>query len=496
MQNAKSITPLLRQKFHACFESSAQNKLVQRAVISHGIDSVAVDKDLLRTIDPLTFSVDNFSYPVTNQKASGRCWLFAALNLYRTYAIEKMGLKSGKFEFSQNYLFFFDKFERSNYFFEAIIETANLKLDDRLVSHLLDAPLDDGGQWSHFANIVSKYGLIPKQAMGETKSSSATRRMNGILLLQLRQGASQLRTLINDKLGGNAQDPAVQALKQELLETIYRTLCIHLGTPPSTFEWQWRTSSKEFHRLNPENPESASGSSTSDASSSSSSDASSSSTIPPIYAVTPQQFAEAYAPKDEYVCLVHDPRETSPYNATATVKYLGNVVGGKPVLYLNLPIEKIKELTAKALKRGEAVWFGCDVGKQIDRASGVWDANILRYDQVYQCDRFLADKKTRLLYHMSAMTHAMLFVGVDLDNDVPIKWKVENSWGEDRGNKGYYCMNDSWFDDYVFEVAVKKTDLSDELIKVLEETKPIELPPWDPLGALAKETPQKGYEML
>lgn len=429
------------------FSADPRNTLMQNAVTQTTVDDVALNRAIVTSIDH-TFSHHLDDWDVTNQKSSGRCWCFAGLNLIRVGAMKKMKLKN--FEFSQNFTLFWDKLERANYFLEQIIATADKDVDDRVVAYLLSRPIDDGGQWNMFVSIVHKHGLVPKAVMPETESSSSTRRMNSILLTVLREGAAKLRKLAAD--GGKAD--AIAKAKSEIVATVYRVLCIHLGTPPKKFEWQWKDEDKRFHRDGE---------------------------------LTPLEFAKLYCtlPLDEYVCVVHDPRPTSPTGKTFTVAHLGNVIGGEPVKYLNIDIESMKKLTMKTLVGGEPVWMGCDVGKMMRRDLGLWDAKLFDYEGVYQT-KFTHGKADRLIHHQTLMTHAMLFTGVDVaDNDTPRRWRVENSWGDEGGKKGFYVMNDSWFDEYMFEVAIHRDMLPADLRQAVE-LEPIVLPPWDPMGALAR----------
>jgi bleomycin hydrolase len=443
-----SITPELLGSLRRDFQSKPAYTLAQNAVTQVTVDDVALNRSVITSTDH-TFSHVLDDWTCTNQKKSGRCWCFAGLNLFRVGAMKKMNLKD--FEFSQNYTLFWDKFERANYFLEAIIETAvgERDVDDRTVAFLLDKPLEDGGQWNMFVNIVKKHGLVPKAAMPESQSSSDTQKMNGVLLHKLRDGAKTLREL----RGRGAPMEALRAAKQEILKAIYRILCIHLGTPPAKFDWQWNDKDKAFHRDGE---------------------------------MTPQEFAANYIELklDEYVCVVHDPRKSSPVNRTFTVEYLGNVVGGDRVVYLNVDINVMKDIAKRTIMDGEPVWFGCDVGKMMRRDLGVWDKDLFDFQTLYDTT-FNLSKADRLTYHQTLMTHAMVFTGVDVVHDRARRWRVENSWGdENTGKKGFFVMNDSWFDEYMFEIAAKKSLLPPELIKALEQ-EPIVLPAWDPMGALA-----------
>jgi bleomycin hydrolase len=428
------------------FGTNAAHRIAQNAVTQVPVDDIALNRAVLMTTDH-TFSHLLDDWTVTNQKMTGRCWMFAGLNLFRVGAMKRMNLK--EFEFSQNYTLFWDKLERSNYFLEAIIETAARPLDDRTVAFVLDRPLEDGGQWNMFVNLVKKHGIVPKSAMPETESSSNTRRLNSLLWYKLREGARTLRAL---HASGSANSELREA-KRDILAAIHRILCIHLGTPPETVQWQWTDDDGEFHRDDE---------------------------------MSPQEFAARYItiPLDEYVCVVHDPRPTSPFNRTFTVEYLGNVVGGAQVKYLNVEADVMKRLAMESITGGEPVWFGCDVGKMMRRDLGVWDTNLFEYGPLYDTD-FTLTKAERLDFHETQMTHAMLFTGVDVVDGEPRRWRVENSWGDENGRKGFFVMNDNWFEPYTFEIAARKSALSIDLQAALD-IDPIVLPAWDPMGALAR----------
>ena len=429
------------QTFRDAFEQDTSAKVSQNAVGQTTIDDVALVRDVVQGTD-FTFSTRLDEWKASNQRQSGRCWLFAALNMLRVPAMKKMNVK--EFEFSQNWAMFWDKFERANWFLQHIIDTADCDIDDRTVAFLLGDPIGDGGQWNMFVNVVHKHGLVPKTAMPETQSSSCTAKMNMILKWKLRSGAELLREAGAD----------METVREEVLSGIWRILCIHLGTPPTKFMWQWQDKDKQFHRTGE---------------------------------MTPLEFANEYieTPLDEYVCVVNDPRATSPLLTTYTVECLGNVVGGELVKYLNIDTTAMKTLTQKMLEDGKPVWMGCDVGKMFRRDIGIWDAELFNFEDVYGTKLGLT-KAQRLDYHQTLMTHAMLFTGVDVLDGVPVKWRVENSWGDENvGEKGFHAMNDSWFDEYMFEVAIEKKYLSADMLAAWEED-PTVLSPWDPMGSLAK----------
>ncbi len=437
------------ERFTKQFESNPAYRLAQNAVTNTSLDDVALDRSVVTSMDKsMSHHLDDWE--VTNQKQSGRCWLFAGVNLLRVGAAKSMEVKD--FEFSQNHLLFWDKLEKANFWLEAVIETAGRDVDDRTVAHLLANPAEDGGQWNMFAALVAKHGLVPKASMPETHSSSKTGSLNHSLGLLLRRTARDLRAAA---ASGSSADQ-LRATKLEALEVAHRILAIHLGTPPSTVQWQWIDKDKGFHRDEE---------------------------------MSPQDFATKYGGHDleDHVCLVHDPRSTSEVGRTYTVEYLGNVVDAPPVVYLNVEMSLMRELAMASLLEGKPVWFGCDTGKMSNLERGYWDERLYDYNGVYDADLSM-DKADRLLHHDTLMTHAMLFTGVDVVSsggiDVPRRWRVENSWGSDKADKGFWTMNDNWFGEHVFEIAVRRSALPDELQQALHR-EPVVLPAWDPMGALA-----------
>lgn len=441
-----SLNDETRVRCQTAFAADPVARLARNAVAKTPIKAVALNRDAVVRLNH-TFSHTVKTGKATAQNASGRCWLFAGLNLFRMQAAEILGVED--FELSQNYLMFWDKLEKANYFLENILATLSEPVGSRLLDWLCASPLQDGGQWDMFASLVKKYGVVPKEAMPESESSSRSADMNALMTLKLREAASELRTA--HASGASAE--SLRAQKEAYLPLLYRMLATHLGEPPQEFLWQWRDKDKNFHREG---------------------------------VITPQQFREKYVTQDldELVCLIHCPQAAKRYNTLYTIAFLGNVIGGQPVRYLNVAIEALKAATQAMIQDGKPVWFGCDVGKQMDRDLGVMDLELFEYGPLYGTD-FSLDKAARLDYGQSLMTHAMVLTGVDVDDTgAPRKWRVENSWGEQGGDKGFMVMTDPWFDAYLYEVAVEKKYLPAELLALLEG--PLTpLDPWDPMGSLA-----------
>ena len=429
------------RRFSRAFNGEAKNILAMNAVTENGIAAVALSR---REVDRQNFTFSNLieTPDAANQERSGRCWLFSGLSGLALEAMKKLDVST--FELSEIYLMFWDKLEKANYFLENIIETKNDPLEGRLVTALLSDPMSDGGQWNMFANLIDKYGVLPKTFMPETANSRDSAPMNSLLASKLREYAKALRDV------SGTSEVQLRKKKNEFMEEFYKLLCINLGAPPETFYWEWRDRNGFFHRKGN---------------------------------MTPIQFYKEYVgiALDDFVTLINAPNK--PLNKLYTVQYSGNVVGGRETRYLNVDLKIMKKVTTEMIKGGHAVWFGCDVGKMLQTEMGAMDLNIYDYESVYGT-KFQLDKAARLDYGDSEITHAMMITGVDLDEtDSPRKWRVENSWGAAVGVQGYMYMMDEWFDEYLYEVVVGKEYLPAELLKILE-TEPTVLSFWDPLSSM------------
>lgn len=433
--------------YQIAFEASPAHRQAMNAVCTTPVNKVATNRRRATLIDN-SFSLHLAENPATAQKGSGRCWMFAALNTFRGKAQSTMNLPEG-FELSQNYTMFWDKLEKANYFLENILATLDEPVGSRLLNYLLSSPIQDGGQWDMFVNLIQKYGVIPKSAMPETESSSSTGQMNEHITGKLREFACVLRKLSES---GTALDELRETKHRQMAE-VYRMLCIHLGEPPAQFLWQWRDKDKAFHRDG---------------------------------LMTPKEFYVKYVGLDltQMVCLIHDPRPGHDFNRAYTVRFLGNVSGGRPVEYLNVDLDTIKKAAIQQIRDGSPVWFGCDVGKYLEKDLGTMDLEMYDFDLVYGTTNRMT-KAERLQYGHSAMSHAMVFTGVDLnDAGESTKWRVENSWSDKYGDKGYFQMSDAWFDEFNYEVVVDKKYVPEARLDALN-VPPVELDPWDPMGSLA-----------
>ena len=445
---SKNISVSHLKSFKKEFDSSKHSKNSMNTLTRSKLEDVTMDWETYKKLDHnYSNIVKNEMSKVTNQKASGRCWGFAALNLMRIDFTKKYNLSN--FEFSQSYFMFFDKLEKSNYFLENILSTLDEKFDSRIIMWLLESPIQDGGQWDMFVNLMEKYGIVPQSAMPESLHSSSSRSMNVLITRTLRKYASILRNNHSD--GMDLKD--LRKLKVQMMSSIYKLLCTFIGKPPENFDWQVRDKKKNF--ISHKN-------------------------------ITPIDFYNKMVPfklKDK-VCLIHCPMSNKKFNELYTVRFLGNVVEGQVIKYLNVSINEMKKAAVKSIKNNEAVWFGCDVGKMFHRDLGVMHNKLYDYELFFGVDSNMS-KATRLEYGDSQMTHAMLFTGVDLKDNKPSKWRVENSWGNKSGDKGYFLMSDDWFDEYNYEVVVDKKYLTKDILKLFNK-KPVDLNPWDPMGALAK----------
>lgn len=425
--------------------SSPSHGIIQKAIVNSGIEAVTMNKQ--SEIDmQFTFSKEIKTGDITNQKSSGRCWMFAGMNVLRKQVMAKCSLKT--FELSQNYILFYDKLEKANYFYESILDTLDEATDSRLIAWLLSGPLNDGGQWDMLVNIIEKYGVVPKWIMPETFHSSNTRKMAQLLTRKLRKDAAMLRKLSTEGI----EISELRNKKDVMLREIYTVLCRCLGTPPDEFDFEYSDKDDKFYRKE---------------------------------GLSPKTFYDEYidVPLTEYVSLINAPTNDKPYGRTYTVQRLGNVVGGHAVKYLNLPIEDLKKAASAQLHDDEVVWFGCDVGKMLNRTLGIMDINIYDYTAALGTDVEMT-KAEQLDYGDSLMTHAMVFTAVNVVDGKTVRWKVENSWGDKSGKDGWFIMSDKWFDKYMYQVVVNKKYLSKSQIEALAQ-KPIELKPWDPMGSLA-----------
>lgn len=433
------------EKFYKEFIANQKQTMLQHAVVKNGIKAASETVQAHVENTPV-FSTDLATGKVANQQRSGRCWMFAALNTFRHKMLAKFQLKD--FELSQNYTFFWDKYEKANYFYENILATATEPLDSRKVAFLLTTPQQDGGQWDMIVSIFQKYGVVPKAVMPESSNSSDATSLNHYLNKKLRKDAATLRRLVAQ--GISAEE--IQQEKETMLQDVYNFLAISLGTPPTNFDFEYRDEEKNYHI---------------------------------DQNLTPQRFYEKYVGVnlDDYVSIINAPTADKPFNQSYTVEMLGNVVGGKQVKYLNLDMATFKKLAIAQLESGESVWFGCDVGQSSTRDSGIMALNAFEINGLFDTD-FDSSKADRLDYGESLMTHAMVLTGVDLVNGQSTKWKVENSWGEKVGEKGFFTMSDEWMDQFTYQIVVRKEFLTPEQLAAFE-AEPNVLAPWDPMGALA-----------
>ncbi|MCR5067671.1 MAG: C1 family peptidase [Erysipelotrichaceae bacterium] len=441
---SKIITDDQLKNWSESYNASSERRLATLAMAKNDLKDVSYDIAGSFDMD-FKFSIEIPTMAVTNQQATGRCWLFSATNILRERIAAKLNVDS--FELSQSFLAFWDKFERANFMLERIIDTADRPTDDRLVQFILTTGVHDGGQWEMFANIVRKYGLVPKNVFDETFQSSHSRSMNAVLNTNMKVCAARLRKLAAE--GKNREQ--LEEVKAEMMGKVYGFLCSCYSEPPKTFDFEYVDKEKKYHAERN---------------------------------LTARDFAEKYVGDylDELVSIINAPTADKPYHKTYTIDCLGNIEGGREVIHLNLPMDEFKKAIIDQLKDGKIVWFGSDVGKDGEREKGIWDDNSYDLSLMSGLDLDLT-KAEGLDYWHSAMNHAMVITGVNLVDDKPTRWKIENSWGDKNGAKGYYICSDSWFDKYVYQAAVERQYLGD--LARLAEQKPVVLEAWDPMGTLA-----------
>lgn len=441
-QQTGGISPEMLQQIKKTYTGNAVDKALRNAMSANDLRSLALDQAHLQKGMDTHFSIRVNSKGITDQQSSGRCWLFTGLNVMRAKAIAKYDL--GAFEFSQVYPFFWDQLEKSNLFLQGIIDTAELPMTDQTVEWLFKHPLSDGGTFTGVADIVGKYGLVPKEAMPETHSSENTNRMAGLITLKLKEWGLQLRDMVAEK----AKKADIEKAKTEMLGTVYRMLALNLGVPPTEFDFVRRDAKgapieTEHH--------------------------------------TPMSFLQKYGDPgllDNYVMLMNDP--SREYYKTYEIAYDRHRYDGHNWLYVNLPVDEIKEMAIASLRDSTMMYFSCDVGKCLNSKRGLLDLDNYDYGSLMGTT-FGMDKKQRIQTFASGSSHAMTLMAVDLKADgTPVKWMVENSWGANNGYKGHLIMTDEWFDEYMFRLVVE-TKYATDKVKQLLKQKPIQLPAWDPM---------------
>lgn len=439
--SAQGITLEMLQQIRAEAPATPTDRALGNAMAGTSINQLA------RTAGNPVANETHFSNSVpsrgvTDQKSSGRCWLFTGFNVMRANAIKRFDL--GEFYFSQSYTFFYDQLEKSNLFLQAVIDNGTKPMDDRTVEWLFKNPLSDGGTFCGVQDLVTKYGLVPAEVMPERFNAHNTSRMSQILQLKLREWGLELRAMVQAK-----KKPAdVQARKTEMLATVYRILSLCLGTPPTEFTWTRRKADG---------------------------------TPVETKRYTPQSFYQEYVGWDlvnNYVMLMNDP--SRPYYKTYTIQYDQHVYDGHRWTYINLPMDEIKQMAIASIKDSTMMYFSCDVGKQYDSETGVLSLDNFDYGALFGTD-FPMDKADRIRTFASASSHAMTLMAVDLDAvGKPVKWKVENSWGASSGKSGHLIMTDAWFDAYMFRLVVERRFVPEATLRLLDQT-PTVLPAWDPL---------------
>ena len=431
------ISADMLKEISSAYQGTPADKALRNALNSTQINVLAASADNLAMIDT-HFSHEVKTVGRTDQKSSGRCWLFTGLNVIRARMIQKHDL--GAFTFSQNYLFFYDQLEKANLFLQGIIDTADLPIEDRKVDWLLSNPIGDGGQFTGVSNLIMKYGAVPSEVMPETLSANSTSQMNTQIKTKLREDALRLREA---KAGDR------QRMKVDMLKEVYRMLALCLGVPPQEFTWARYNAKGEFVSEK---------------------------------TYTPKGFYQEFVGEDlenNYIMVMNNP--AVEYGKVYEIEYDRHVYDGQNWVYLNLPIEKIKEMAIASIQDNTALYFSCDVGKFLDRARGVADLNNFDYDSLMGVN-FGMDKKERILTHASGSTHAMTLIAVDLKEGKPVKWMVENSWGAASGYKGNIIMTDEWFNEYMFRLVVEKKYVPADVMAQMNQ-KPILLPSWDPMFA-------------
>lgn len=437
-----TLTPDQLAGFRAAFDANPAHQLAMNACSFGNVDEIALDRRVLASLD-WTFSHEVKTGAISNQKRAGFCWLFAALNWLRTDVIARLNVED--FEFSQNYLIFWDRLEKANRFLVEVAARRDRDPADREVDLLLREPCPDAGEWYMVANLINKYGLVPKSAMADTANLVDSAFLNKVIDYKLREATATI--FARHRAGADAGE--IDAIRQQAMTTIYRILCILMGEPPTRFDFCYRDKDERHHAHR---------------------------------GLTPQAFFREFVGKDldDYAWVMSAPLESTPFGRTFYVERYQNVVEGRWGVFLNVPMADLKDLAVRALKDRQAILFGCDVLQESSRKLGVLDKGVLAYDLLFGTP-FEMDRAQRMQFLQSTLTHDMVLLGVDLVDDRPVKWKVENSWGDEVGRKGIFQMSDAWFNEHVYCLVVHRSYLSHEQAAQLAQP-PTALPAWHPLA--------------
>lgn len=414
-------------------------KVAMNAVTRGSLTDIALNRDIINSNNWAFSHEIEEKAEITDQKKSGTCWLFAEFNWLRTITMKKF--RMGNLEFSQNYLMFYDKLEKANFYLEELIKRLDLDIDDRYIRFILDRPARDGGEWHMLVNLLNKYGIVPKEIMPDTYNRENSRHINELISFKIREAYAYMRKLFLS----NKKDSIIRQYKEKIMSDIFKILAVCMGIPPERFDWSYRDKDRKYHRET---------------------------------GITPREFYDKYIglDLDAFYTLVDCPTVQTPYERTFTIDLFDNMPGQRGWKWLNVPIYEIKKIALKILKNGEAVLFGCDVLQESHTKEGYLLTGLYNYDLLFQTS-FIMDKKTRLECGHARLTHSMVLTGVELEGKTPVRWKVENSWGTDAGRKGYFVMSDRWFDEHVLDLIVPPRYMP-AVLKKRFSRKPVILPPW------------------
>ncbi|WP_423734840.1 aminopeptidase C [Bifidobacterium primatium] len=489
-QNA-ALTANQLGEYSALFNADRANIVAASAATSSGVLKAATDYRGLRAL-PREFSIELKQGSVTSQRHSGRCWMFASLNVLRQDVIRRWELDD--FEFSETYLFFYDKLEKSNYYLEQVLATLDEPTDSRLFQAVNGYPADDGGWWAMFAALAAKYGLVPKSAYPENANSRDSDALTQYLNAKLREFALELRTAYAN---GTSVDE-LRGRKSAMMNDVYRIVAVSLGEPPRSFDWVVRGKDDDEDDKGKKNnkgeavkadgaDDSAKDGAKNDAEAAKDAkkpdDGFVKGKVIAEYGITPKEFYDKYVKQDldRYVGLVNAPMKRTPFGRLYRLAHEGNVVGGQPIEFANVTLDVFKKAIIDQLRGGRPVWFACDCDQFALRGEGVFDRASVRVEDLFGIE-YTMGKGDRLEYGVSPSNHAMTLIGVNLDaSGRPNRWKIENSWGKDAGRDGYFTATDAWFDDYVNEVAIHDDVLDDET-KAIFGTEPVMVQPWEPIS--------------
>ncbi|MCQ2507560.1 MAG: C1 family peptidase [Dorea sp.] len=438
MKNVTSITPMMLEKFEENYAANQHLSVLSNLLSTQILPEAAFNQTEANKLR-MDFAIEVPTTGITAQKQSGRCWMFATMNVARERVVQKCNMK--EFALSGAYLAFYDKLEKGNNFFEAVLHYAADPIDSRENKILFTQAIADGGQWDMAVSLLEKYGCVPEWVMPETVHSTGTSNWKDVIDEKMRENALELRRMA--RAGKETEER-----RTEMLAEYYNMLCLLYGSPVKTFDFEYKDKDGVYHVERD---------------------------------LTPKKFYEEYVGADlqDYFGMLSAPH--LDFGRLYSQPFMGDIVEDD-ILMANISMDELEALAIEQLKSGEVVFFSCDCHAFKERARGYWAKECFDYEGTLGGITFGMNKREKLITGTSTMNHCMVLCGVNFDKDgKPDRWKIENSWGDANGQKGYFICSESWFREYVYQIVVRKSFLNKDQKMILTQH-PTPMVLWDPVA--------------